>query len=147
MKLVQIKPNEAETISKLECRFYETKWVQFASWWTRKALEEGYGMKALGGHGNKFRGALILGRKFNGDYFISSLFVMPFCRKLGVGSVLMKAALSRVPYNRRVELMVDANNEAAIHLYKKFGFRGVDRIDDYWTKGNSAIRMICVRRK
>lgn len=144
MKLVRIKPNEAVAISKLECEFYGTRWVRYAAWWTRESLDEGYGIKAVGGHGSKFRGAVILCRKIDGSYYISSLFVMPFCRRIGVGSALLKAALSRISSNCRVELMVAAENEAAIHLYKKFGFRQIDRIGDYWVKGKSAIRM---RRK
>ncbi|GAB4135311.1 MAG: hypothetical protein Tsb009_01410 [Planctomycetaceae bacterium] len=65
-----------------------------------------------------------------GEIFLHKIMVHPQARGQGIGSALMREALSRsdVP----VLLTVDPNNRAAVTLYENFGFRIRERIDGYY---------------
>ena len=65
-----------------------------------------------------------------GEQFLHKIMVHPDCRGLGIGSALMRAALSRA--DAPVLLTVDPNNEAAVQLYRNFGFEIRERIDGYY---------------
>ena len=57
--------------------------------------------------------------------YLGGLFVLPAFRRLGYGGALVRAALSRaatLPGLRRINLSVVAEQEAAIRLYRSFGF-------------------------
>jgi ribosomal protein S18 acetylase RimI-like enzyme len=54
-------------------------------------------------------------------------------RGLGIGTMLLKKAIEHAKYTdlEQIELSVYTTNEAAIKLYKKFGFREIGRIKHY----------------
>jgi ribosomal protein S18 acetylase RimI-like enzyme len=66
----------------------------------------------------------------NGELFLHKIMVHPVCRGKGVGTALMKTALSgaKVP----VLLTVDPENAPAVTLYEQFGFRTRERIEGYY---------------
>lgn len=59
-----------------------------------------------------------------GATFVDNLYVVPSHRRMGVGEKLMRHVLKELQaYDvEEVELMVTANNEAAVGLYEKLGF-------------------------
>ena len=65
-----------------------------------------------------------------GELFLHKIMVHPVCRGRGIGTALMENALAgaRVP----VLLTVDPQNEPAVSLYERFGFRIRERIDGYY---------------
>ena len=75
-------------------------------------------------------GALVMFPSHNGELFLHKIMVHPVCRGKGVGTALMKTALSgaKVP----VLLTVDPENAPAVALYEQFGFRTRERIDGYY---------------
>lgn len=60
----------------------------------------------------------------DGATFVDNLYVTPNHRRKGVGEMLMRHVLKELQVHRveEVELMVTANNEAAVGLYEKLGF-------------------------
>ncbi len=65
-------------------------------------------------------GALLMFPTDSGDLFLHKIMVHPDIRGRGLGSALMRHALSSA--DRPVLLTVDPDNEAAIQLYRNFGF-------------------------
>lgn len=62
----------------------------------------------------------------------------------GYGSLLLKNTLSiikEIPKIHRVILNVKTSNSRAINLYKKFGFKIIERIPNYYTQNESAYLM------
>lgn len=66
-------------------------------------------------------------------------------RNRGWGSFLLEQALDRIrmdyPKIHTVVLNVKIGNTPAIHLYKKFNFKIVEKIEDYYQTGESAYVM------
>lgn len=75
-------------------------------------------------------GALIHFPTRTGEVFLHKLFVHPICRNLGIGSALMKAALTSA--TAPVLLTVDPQNVPAIKLYENMGFRVRERVPGYY---------------
>lgn len=75
-------------------------------------------------------GALVMFPSQTSELFLHKIMVHPVCRGKGVGTALMKTALSgtQVP----VLLTVDPENAAAVALYEQFGFQIRERIDGYY---------------
>ena len=75
-------------------------------------------------------GALVMFPTADGEIVLHKIMVHPDCRGLGIGSALMREALSRA--DAPVLLTVDPGNEAAVQLYRNFGFEIRERIDGYY---------------
>ncbi len=66
-------------------------------------------------------GALVQFPTQQGELFLHKLMVHPLCRGSGIGTQLMKAALTQASVP--VTLTVDPNNSAAVKLYESLGFK------------------------
>ncbi len=73
-------------------------------------------------------------------YLIGNVVVHPAYRRRGIARALMEAALKRVKerQGRWVGLEVRADNDAALHLYRKLSFREVGRTIHYLRPGSLA---------
>lgn len=74
---------------------------------------------------------------------IISLAVKPECRRIGIGTGLLKNLMERLRSNgvRQVLLEVREDNKAALRLYEKLGFRWSRRISRYYEDGCGAIEL------
>ena len=75
-------------------------------------------------------GALVMFPSKNGELFLHKIMVHPVCRGKGVGTALMKTALSETDVP--VLLTVDPENVPAVTLYEQFGFRSREQIAGYY---------------
>ncbi len=63
-------------------------------------------------------------------------------RRKGIGSMLLKAALQRLPQNvNGVELQVSLKNEEAIAFYSSHAFKKVSSLKKYYPDGSDAMVM------
>ena len=63
----------------------------------------------------------------------------------GYGSYLLQYTLNKIKEMNNIEVIVlnvNSKNEVAIWLYQKFGFRIVQKIENYYRQKNSAYLMI-----
>lgn len=65
-------------------------------------------------------GALVMFPTNAGEWFLHKIMVHPDCRGAGLGTLLLQRGLAGA--DAPVLLTVDPRNEAAVHLYEKFGF-------------------------
>jgi [ribosomal protein S18]-alanine N-acetyltransferase len=74
---------------------------------------------------------------------IQSIAVSPESRGEGVGEALMRAAMGRLAgKSETVRLLVDANNESAIRLYRRLSFEETGKVvKRYYPNGNDALEM------
>jgi [ribosomal protein S18]-alanine N-acetyltransferase len=74
---------------------------------------------------------------------ILTLDVDPHRRRRGLGTALFRELLGRLERAgaRGVRLEVDVRNRAAISFYRRFGFRRVGRLADYYGPGLDAYEM------
>jgi ribosomal-protein-alanine N-acetyltransferase len=72
--------------------------------------------------------------------WIATIGVMPAYRRRGIASALLTEGESRLKV-RRLRLSVRASNQAALHLYRVFGYREIDRLVKYYQGGEDAIVM------
>ena len=73
---------------------------------------------------------------------IVSIAVDHQCRRIGTGSILLKAALQSLPVNMNVvELQVSVNNQEAISFYTSHGFKKLSSLRKYYPDGSDAIVM------
>jgi len=74
---------------------------------------------------------------------IQSIAVLPDFRRKGVGKLLMESAIDHLAgKSKRVHLLVDVNNDGAIHLYRQFSFRETGKIvKKYYPNGDDAVEM------
>lgn len=65
----------------------------------------------------------------DGEFYLDSLAVLPECRGLGVGRLLLSAMIERAfsEGHERAGLLVDFDNPRAEKLYASLGFERVDR--------------------
>jgi ribosomal-protein-alanine acetyltransferase len=72
-----------------------------------------------------------------------SIAVGPAWRNQGVGRALLTAAIRRVLRRKAksIRLMVHVNNIRAAEFYRRYGFRSIGRVRDYYEDGGTAIRM------
>ncbi|MDA4116421.1 MAG: GNAT family N-acetyltransferase [Thaumarchaeota archaeon] len=75
---------------------------------------------------------------------IQSIAVSPESREKGVGELLLRSAIDRLAGRcGRVHLLVDAGNEAAIHLYRKLSFEETGKVvKGYYPNGGDAVEMV-----
>jgi ribosomal-protein-alanine N-acetyltransferase len=74
---------------------------------------------------------------------IQSIAVSPESRERGIGEVLMRSAIDHLAGKcKRVNLLVGANNEKAIRLYRKLSFNETGNIiKEYYPNGDDAVEM------
>jgi len=75
---------------------------------------------------------------------VISIAVHPDFRKRGVGAALLKELLSRLRSKgaQFVRLEVRISNRAAIKLYKKFGFKEIYLVPNYYPDGEACYVMV-----
>ena len=75
---------------------------------------------------------------------LNQIAVHPALRKKGIASVLIEDMINRVTKVdvNKITLEVRVNNESAINLYEKFGFKGELLKKSYYDNGDDAIFMI-----
>lgn len=85
----------------------------------------------------------VMGEWQEGGAEIISLAVQAECRGQGLGRKLLQRLLARIGRAgaSKVSLMVRADNQVAINLYRSMGFRRVRRVPAYYMDGQDAIRM------
>jgi len=78
-----------------------------------------------------------------GEGMIQSMAVAPSVRRRGVGAMLMASVIEQLSKkHKRITLLVDASNQAAIRLYRRFGFsESGSIIESYYPNGNDATEM------
>ena len=90
-------------------------------------------------------GFLIMIRDKRDRANLINLVIDPDYRNRGWGSFLLEQALERIttdyPKIDTVVLNVKIENTPAIYLYKKFNFKIVEKIEDYYQTGESAYVM------
>ena len=85
----------------------------------------------------------VIGTSRMSDGIIQSMAVASGFRRRGVGKMLVGAIIDHLSKRRRrISLLVDARNEAAVRLYRRFNFAETDRVvKAYYPNGNDAIEM------
>jgi ribosomal protein S18 acetylase RimI-like enzyme len=79
-------------------------------------------------------------RPFEKLAWIATLGVLPEYQRRGIGLQLLLAC-ERILTQPRIRLCVRVNNEAAINLYMKEGYRAVDTWREYYNDKGSALLM------
>ena len=122
-------PTDAAAVEKVELACFSMPWSR-ESFWEEAAQEAAYYLLALDdGEVIGYVGVWLLGEEGH----ITNVAVAPEMRRRGVGAALL-AKLMRVAVGRGVRSMtleVRPSNEAALALYRKFGFRSVGRRPHY----------------
>lgn len=75
-------------------------------------------------------GALVMFPTEKGQQFLHKIMVHPSCRGQGLGTRLMDAGLQRA--TAPVLLTVNPENQAAVHVYEKLGFRVQELVKGYY---------------
>ena len=76
--------------------------------------------------------------------FLLTIGIAPEARRRGLGSLLMtecERGCARAFTRGLMKLTVAVGNDGAIALYRKFGYRTVGRIEDYYAAGRAAYLM------
>jgi len=75
---------------------------------------------------------------------ILMLAVLPTFRNMGIGNTLFENYTNICGKEglRWISLEVRVTNKNAIEFYKKRGFQAVETVDDFYTNGQSCLRMI-----
>lgn len=100
-------------------------WTEYATVLVARAA----GGEALE-HSEDIAGAVVMFPTQAGETVLHKIMVHPTLRGQGIGGDLMRAALQRAATT--VLLTVDPNNEAAIQLYRNFGFEIRERVDGFY---------------
>ncbi len=72
--------------------------------------------------------------------WIATIGVLPAHRRRGIGEALLTACEAEMGLPR-VRLSVRAENESAIRMYKKHGYRVIDTWKNYYNDGGTALIM------
>ena len=124
-------PADAAAVEKVEMACFSMPWSR-ESFWEEAAQEAAYYLLALDdGEVIGYVGVWLLGEEGH----ITNVAVAPEMRRRGVGAALL-AELMRIAMEHSVRSMtleVRPSNEAALALYRKFGFRSVGRRPHYYT--------------
>ncbi|WP_314626989.1 ribosomal protein S18-alanine N-acetyltransferase [uncultured Selenomonas sp.] len=127
----RMTPADAAMVEKVERMCFSMPWSR-ESFWEEAAQEAAYYLLAFDGEELVgYVGVWLLGDEGH----ITNVAVAPAARGRGVGAALL-AALMEIARGRGVRSMtleVRPSNEAALALYKKFGFRSVGRRPHYYT--------------
>ena len=127
----RMTPADAAMVEKVERMCFSMPWSR-ESFWEEAAQEAAYYLLALDdGEVIGYVGVWLLGEEGH----ITNVAVAPEMRRRGVGAALL-AELMRIAMEHSVRSMtleVRPSNEAALALYRKFGFRSVGRRPHYYT--------------
>ncbi|GLI64804.1 hypothetical protein VaNZ11_008211, partial [Volvox africanus] len=77
---------------------------------------------------------------------VSKIAVRADCRRQGIAKCLMQAVLRMAATQRRSissTLHVALDNEPAVKLYRSLGYKEDGLLEDYYTPGRHAYKMIC----
>lgn len=91
-------------------------------------------------HSDHVAGALVMFPTRDGRLFLHKIMVHPACRGGGLGTELMRAALQRT--SAAVLLTVDPANEAAVKLYRNFGFVVHQHVAGYYRPHEDRLVMV-----
>lgn len=80
-----------------------------------------------------------------GEGDITNVAVLPSYRKRGIGDALVKSILSLAEEKNITKIMLEvrASNEAAIHLYEKYGFEFLCVRKNYYQKPSEDANIMC----
>lgn len=90
-------------------------------------------------------GALLMFPTRQGEIFLHKIMVHPTLRGQGIGSALMRAALTQA--NAPVLLTVDPANAAAVQLYRNFGFEVRELVKGYYRPHEDRYVMVFGNRR
>ncbi len=76
------------------------------------------------------------------EWEVVTLAVAERFRRLGIGTKLLDYVVNLSGKNVEWRLEVACDNEAAINLYKKYGFDNMSIIKNYYGQGKNAYRML-----
>jgi [ribosomal protein S18]-alanine N-acetyltransferase len=112
-------------------------WFDFVYFLTRPGV--GFTVALMG---ERLVGYVVsMGTSDNG--MIQSIAVSPGFRRRSIGAALMKSALEHLSEYKRIYLLVERNNIAAISLYHRFSFKETGKVKrGYYKNGNDAIEMV-----
>jgi len=85
-------------------------------------------------------GALVMFPTLSSELCLHKIMVHPDRKGAGIGTRLMRAGLAQA--RSPVLLTVDPSNEAAIALYRNFGFTVRERIDGYYRPHEDRLIMV-----
>jgi len=94
---------------------------------------------------NKIVGFIIIIQDREDRVNLINLLISKRYQNKGYGSHLLKYTLNKIKEMNNIEVIVlnvNSNNKAAISLYQKFGFRIVQKIENYYRQKKSAYLMI-----
>ena len=79
-----------------------------------------------------------------GTALLHKLCVVEEMRNQGIATTLLRLQVNKLEFQGcgSVQLWVDESRESAKHLYDKFGFNVVRKVEDYYGPGRSGLRMI-----
>ena len=124
-------PSDAAAVEEVERACFSMPWSR-ESFWEEASQEAAYYLLALDdGEVIGYVGVWLLG----GEGHITNVAVAPERRRRGIAQALL-LGLMKISHGRGVRSMtleVRPSNEAALALYKKFGFRSVGRRPHYYT--------------
>lgn len=98
----------------------------------------------LASHGGKTVGFISGVHEDKKSSRILMLAVLPAFRNLGTGNTLLNNYINICGKEglKWISLEVRVTNKNAINFYKKRGFQAVETVDDFYTNGQSCLRMI-----
>lgn len=73
---------------------------------------------------------------------VKNLAVHPDRREQGIGAALLSRALLATSEAAAVKLEVRASNDAAMRLYRRFGFERLREVEGYYDDGEDAVVMV-----
>jgi len=94
---------------------------------------------------NKIVGFIIVIQDREDRINLINLLIKKQYQNKGYGSYLLKYTLNKIKEMNNIEVIVlnvNSKNEVAIFLYQKFGFRIVQKIENYYRQKKSAYLMI-----
>lgn len=128
--------NDIDTILTIENRCFDNPW-------TKASVESQLAMEQTVYHimrGDNKPVGYVMGVRCGEEAELYRIAVMPEYRKSGFGSLLMEEFLKKIsPEAEKVFLEVRSKNEAAILLYKKYGFEQIAVRKNYYADDDAAI--------
>lgn len=135
----RMRPADVPQIYELEKRIFPDPWSEesFYAEVENKALSYPCVME-----GEKGIAGYAVCWYFSGELHISNIAVHPEMRRKGLGRRLLSHLFTHFADYQVALLEVRLSNEAAIGLYKSFGFRKLYVRENYYSDGEDALVMI-----
>ena len=137
-------PADLPELVRLEETVFASDPHRFSRRQWRRLIRERPEHLVVAARGERLLGALVLSRRGDGETLrVISLGVDPAARGEGIGRALLDHALEHAGRLglARIRLEVRRDNEAAIQLYLRAGFREVQRLPSYYGLGEDGLRM------